>query len=252
MKVLNSKSLFIDSHCHVNSFEDPSFEYFEELFAAIDIFEMKPGLDNLNLIRSFSQHGIYVASGVHPLDVYKFNGLTEIESMLSSVINDIDCIGETGIDMFKSNNFDEQFESLKLHIEYARKYDKPIIIHCRGNVDVDLVLRELHGTRFVFHCFGYNLTIANKVIANGGMVSFSGIVTFNNAFEIQEAAKYIDINYMLCETDSPFLAPNPHRGRSNKPIYVSHVYDYIANIRGIDMGVFSEEIKTNFREFINK
>lgn len=252
MKIINSKSLFIDSHCHVNSFDDASFDYFNELFSAIDIFEMRPGVSNLNAIKLFSQHGAYVAAGVHPLDVGKFSNISEIDSMLCDVIHDIDCIGETGIDMFKSKNFDAQFESLKIHIQYAKKYHKPVIIHCRGDMNIDLILQELRGVRFVFHCFGYDLNIANKVIEHGGMVSFSGIVTFANALEIQNAARYVSIDHMLCETDSPFLAPNPHRGQRNKPIYVQHVYEYIANMRKMDISVFSEKIKNNFMKFINK
>ncbi len=251
MKIINDQSIFIDSHCHVNSFDDSDFGYFLGLFAAVDIFEMRPGILNLSVMNDFRSKGIYVASGVHPLDVHRFDKIQSIDAALNDIVSSVDLIGETGIDVFKASNLSDQMESLRLHIKYAKHYDKPIIIHCRGNVDVDIVLNELSGTRFVFHCFGYDLLTAEKVISHGGRVSFSGIVTFPNAIDLQNAAANIDINYVLCETDSPFLAPVPLRGRRNQPIYVSHVYEYIAKLRQMQLVDFSEQIKSNFVKFVS-
>ena len=251
MKTINSNSLFIDSHCHVNSFDDVDFEYFSELFAAVDIFEMRPGSLNLSLMNGFRSRGIYVASGVHPLDAHRFNDIESIDCMLNSAISSIDLIGETGIDLFKATNLSEQIESLRLHIKYAKYYKKPIIVHCRGDVDVDFILNELRETTFVFHCFGYDLSIAEKVISYGGMVSFSGIVTFPNALDLKNAAANIDINHILCETDSPFLTPVPFRGRRNQPIYVRHVYEYVASLRKMELNDLSERIKENFNKFVS-
>ena len=250
MKTINDKSIFIDSHCHVNSFEDSDFGYFSELFAAVDIFEMRPGDLDLATMNNFRSRGIYVSSGVHPLDVYRFDSIESIDAMLDSMINSVDLIGETGIDVFKASNLDDQMESLRIHIKYAKFYNKPIIIHCRGNVDVNLLLNELRGTKFVFHCFGYDLLVAEKVISYGGMVSFSGIVTFPNALDLQNAAASIDINYLLCETDSPFLAPVPLRGRRNKPIYVSYVYEHVTKLRQMQLNDFAEQVKNNFIKFV--
>jgi TatD DNase family protein len=145
-------------------------------------------------------------------------------------------IGETGLDYYRSGGDVEwQRERFRRHIAAARLVGKPLIVHSRdARGDTLRILREeeAHQVGGVMHCFTEDWDMAEQAMAMNFHISFSGIVTFRNATALKEVARRLPLDCMLVETDSPYLAPVPHRGKSNQPAYVRHVAEHIAELRG--------------------
>ena len=145
-------------------------------------------------------------------------------------------IGETGLDYYWQKDKPEwQRERFRRHIRAAKRCGKPLIIHTRDSAeDVLRLLREegAEAVGGVMHCFTENWDIAQQALDLGFYLSFSGIVTFKNAKQIQDAARRLPAERLLVETDSPYLAPVPHRGKSNQPAWVCHVAEFVAGLRG--------------------
>lgn len=159
-------------------------------------------------------------------------------------------IGETGLDYFRSTgNLNWQRERFRTHIEAAKRTNKPLIIHTRdAKADTLQIMREEQAQTIggVMHCFTEDWDCAKQALDLGFYISFSGIVTFKNAQVIQEVAKKTPLTRMLIETDSPYLAPNPHRGKPNEPSYVKHTAQFIADLRGITLAELAEATTDNF------
>lgn len=145
-------------------------------------------------------------------------------------------VGETGLDYFRSKgDLDWQRQRFRTHIRAARAVDKPLIIHSReARGDVVSILREEGAAEVggIMHCFVDDWETAQRAMELDFLISFSGIVTFKNAVELQEVARKVPLDRMLVETDSPYLAPVPVRGKPNRPAYVRHVAEFIARLRG--------------------
>jgi TatD DNase family protein len=244
-----SKVRLIDSHCHINLLENSEkFEEYSDGMDVLEIFEYDSNL-NLNLLKRMKAGGLNIAVGLHPLSA-RYSLKNEVYDFLHTHIDELNAIGETGIDLYKATNYDEQRELFKMHIECAKKFKKPIIVHCRGDVNIEEILSDLAGTCFVFHCFTYDDVVATKVVKANGYVSFSGIITFKNAEAIRQALKVVPINRILCETDCPFLAPIPYRGQINQPKYVQYVYEECARLLNMDLNEFIEQVTKNFYRFL--
>ncbi|MEQ1766833.1 MAG: TatD family hydrolase, partial [Methylotenera sp.] len=159
-------------------------------------------------------------------------------------------IGETGLDYFRlTGNLEWQRTRFRTHIRAAIASGKPLIIHTRNAAEDTLrIMREenAHNIGGVMHCFTEDLEVALQAIELGFYISFSGIVTFKNAQSIKNVAKQIPLNRLLVETDSPYLAPMPYRGKTNQPAYVKHVAEEIAHLRGISFEEVSEATTANF------
>jgi len=159
-------------------------------------------------------------------------------------------IGETGLDYFRSEgDLDWQRQRFVNHIQVAKTLNKPLIIHTReaGHDSLD-ILRE-HGADQVggiIHCFTEDWAYAEKALALNFYISFSGIVTFKNALAIKEVAQKVPADRLLIETDSPYLAPIPHRGKPNYPTYVRHVAEHIAELRQTSVEAIAELSRNNF------
>jgi len=159
-------------------------------------------------------------------------------------------LGETGLDYYRlKGDLEWQRERFRTHIRAARLAKKPLIIHTRdAAVDTLSIMRE-EGARDaggVMHCFTESIDVANEAMDLGFHISFSGIVTFKNAVSLKEVARAIPLERMLLETDSPYLAPVPHRGKTNEPAYVLHVAEEIARLRGIELDVVARTTTDNF------
>jgi TatD DNase family protein len=158
-------------------------------------------------------------------------------------------IGETGLDYFYMNSEkDVQINSFVEHIRLGRKHNLPIIIHVReADEDMVQILKKERAADMpgVIHCFTGNYDTAVKYLDLGYYISFSGIVTFKRSEELREAAKKIPSDKILIETDSPYLAPVPHRGKPNEPSFVKYVADTLAEVRGITFDELAEITKTN-------
>ena len=159
-------------------------------------------------------------------------------------------IGETGLDYYRlSGDLEWQRQRFRTHIRAARRLGKPLVIHTRSASADTLRIMEEEGAAEVggvMHCFTESQAVADAAIAMNFVISFSGIVTFKNARELQEVARTIPLQSMLVETDSPYLAPVPHRGKTNQPAWVRHVAEFIAQLRGVAPEVIAGATTANF------
>jgi TatD DNase family protein len=191
------------------------------------------------------------AIGLHPLDAQKWKDNTAQE-ILTAAQSDrrVVAIGEMGLDFFKDDNRDRQIEVFRAQLEIAYQLNKPVIIHCR---DAARELREVLQTyqqknkviRGVMHCWSGMREETQWFLDLGFYISFSGIVTFKKAETVQDSAKIVPLDRLLVETDCPFLAPAPYRGKRNEPAYVRHVAEYLAQLRGISFEDLAEATTHN-------
>ena len=192
---------------------------------------------------------LFASVGVHP-DQAKDDGL-EIKDLIDRAQHPkIVAIGETGLDYFRqSGDMEWQRTRFRTHIRAARECAKPLIIHTRAAAaDTLRIMREERADEAggVMHCFTESMEFAQAAMALNFHISFSGIVTFKNALAVKEVAQAVPLERMLVETDSPYLAPVPHRGKSNEPGWVRHVAEEIARLRGISLDAVAEATTGNF------
>ena len=201
----------------------------------------------ISLAETYSH--IYASVGVHP--DYEDEEEPTVEKLVELASRPkVIAIGETGLDYFRlKGDLEWQRERFRNHIRAAILCGKPLIIHTReAAVDTLRIMEEEGAARVggVMHCFTENLEVAERAIALGFYISFSGIVTFKNAMQVKEVAEKIPLDRVLVETDSPYLAPVPFRGKSNQPAYVKHVAEEVARLRGISEKELIEATTRNF------
>lgn len=191
---------------------------------------------------------VFASVGLHPNDAEE--EVTFDQLVQSGNHERVVGIGETGLDYFRSSGeLDWQRERFRCHIAAARQLKKPVIIHMRDATDDTLRIMREEGVQEVggvMHCFTENYDIAKRALDLGFYISFSGIVTFKNAAAIQDAAANIPIDRLLIETDAPYLAPVPMRGKKNEPAYLRHTGEFIANRRGMSFEDFAAKTTDNF------
>jgi TatD DNase family protein len=251
--------MLIDSHCHLDRIDlapfQNDFANFMEavsdnqidhlLTIAIDL-EAYPAM--LSLVSAYPQ--ISVTVGVHPNEQ---DGIDPTVDQLIALgqLDKVIGIGETGLDYFRSEG-DLTWQQLRFrnHITAAKALNKPLIIHTREAKDDTLrILQEENASDVggIIHCFTEDWEFAQAALELNFYISFSGIVTFNSAKDIKEVAKKMPKDRFLIETDSPYLAPVPHRGKTNYPTYVRHVAEHIADLRGVSFNQIAEQSADNFR-----
>ncbi len=214
------------------------------LVVAVDL-ETAPAL--LELARSFD--GLSASVGVHP---NARDGEEPDVARLAALASDPDviAIGETGLDYFRSQgDLGWQHERFRTHIRAARAAGKPLIIHSReARTDVIRILAEEGADEVggIMHCFVDDWDTARAAMDLNFLISFSGIVTFRNATDLQDVARRVPLDRMLVETDAPYLAPVPHRGRENQPAYVLHVAEQLAALRGATVADIGNATTDNF------
>ena len=191
------------------------------------------------------------AIGLHPLDVDKWQE-DSAETIINLATSDsrVVAIGETGLDFFKADNQEQQISVLREQLLVAQKLDLPVIIHCRDAAQkLKEVLTDFQqdfgSIEGVMHCWGGNVEETKWFLDLGFYISYSGIVTFKNAKQVQEAAKTVPSDRLLVETDCPFLAPVPKRGKTNEPAYVRHVAEYIAQLRETRLETIAQQTTAN-------
>lgn len=247
----------IDTHVHIN------FDVFQGELTSLSSRWRAAGVAHLihSCVepREFSQikaiadqfREISFAVGLHPLDVDKWTAQTSDE-ILAKASSDsrVVAIGEIGLDFYKADNQELQKKVLESQLLIAKKLAKPVIIHCR-NATVELRdfltnFWEKYGqVQGVMHCWSGNPEETQWFLDLGFYISFSGIVTFKNAFVVKESAQIVPRNRLLIETDCPFLAPVPQRGKRNEPAYVSYVAEYLASLRQIPLEILAAETTRN-------
>ncbi|MGB3206301.1 MAG: TatD family hydrolase [Crinalium sp.] len=191
------------------------------------------------------------AVGLHPLDADKWTHETGDEILsLARADERVVAIGETGLDFFKAENQQQQIEVFTAQLKLAHQLDLPVIIHCR---DAAAPMRELlqdfwqrHApVKGVMHCWGGTPEETKWFLDLGFYISFSGIVTFKNATQIQESARICPSDRILIETDCPFLAPVPQRGKRNEPAYVRYTAEFVANLRDVPIQTLATQTTEN-------
>ena len=197
-----------------------------------------------------SRPNLWCTAGVHPDERRDGREVTEDELLRMADDAKVVGIGETGLDYFRvEGDTDWQRERFRTHIRAARRCAKPLVIHTRASAEDTLrLMREEKAGEVggVMHCFTESWEVAEAAMEQGFHISFSGIVTFKNAKDLKEVARRVPLERMLVETDSPYLAPVPHRGQSNQPAFVRHVAEEIARLRGISLEEVAAATTENF------
>lgn len=250
-------NLLVDSHCHLDFPELASdipniLKHMEDnhvgwaLCAGVTLERFPTMLD---IVRTAPN--LYAAVGVHP-DTEKNQHEAGLFDTLIRLANDpkVVAIGETGLDYFRLTGDPEwQRERFRTHIRVAQRCGKPLIIHTRNAAADTVRVLEEEGAQQVggvFHCFTESAEVARQALDLGFHISFSGIVTFKNAGALKEVAKWVPLDRLLVETDSPYLAPVPFRGKTNQPAYVLHVAEEIARLRELPLETVAQASTANF------
>lgn len=234
--------MLVDSHCHLDF---PEFVHnMPDVRRAMDEHQVAYALCISVNLREYPQvlavaeayENFYATVGVHP--DYENEPQLTVEQLVTLAANPkVIGIGETGLDYFRlTGDLEWQRERFRTHIRAAIAAGKPLIIHTRSAAEDTLrIMREEGAEKIggVMHCFTESLDVAEHAIKMGFYISFSGIVTFKNATALKEVAKRVPLDRILVETDSPYLAPVPYRGKTNQPAYVKYVAQEIASLRGI-------------------
>lgn len=251
--------MLTDSHCHLDKIDLTPFNHnFSAMIEAAENFDVSQFLcvcidtehflDVLNPAQSYSN--IYCSVGVHPTHKDS-HAPTEEELIELAQHKEVIAIGETGLDYFRCDDEDMtwQHDLFRTHIRAAIKVKKPLIIHTRSAKEDTLrILREENAEQVggVMHCFAEDWDTAQQALDLNFYISFSGIVSFNSAKELQEVAKKVPEDKYLIETDSPWLAPVPKRGKPNQPAYVKYVAEKMADLRGSSYEQIARESTSNF------
>lgn len=249
--------MFVDSHCHLDRLDKSPAELRELL-----TFAHRRGVEHFlcvcvtvadftNMKQSVQEFdNVSISCGVHPLNQDEACDYATLLNMASDPA--VVAIGETGLDYFYSaDTKDVQLQSFVDHIKVANTLNKPLIIHTRDAREDTIRLLKEHKaahTKGVLHCFTESWEMAQEAIELGFYISISGIVTFKTAIELQDVVKRIPLDRLLIETDSPWLAPVPYRGKQNQPGYVREVGEFIANLKCISVEELAAVTTKNFYE----
>lgn len=256
--------MLIDSHCHLDKLNYDDLHQgvgdvvakaqaagVEKMLTVGVTLEAFPKM--LSMIESFEQ--IYASCGVHPLDCESEFDLSLFKSYAAN--KKVVAIGETGLDFFyQPETAQRQIELFEQHVDVANELNKPLIIHTRNARKETLdILKNGHAERCggVIHCFTEDLAFAQAAMELGFYISLSGIITFKQATELQQVVKQLPLDRLLVETDSPFLAPVPHRGKENQPCYVKEVAQFLADLQECSLNEVEQKTTQNFeRLFLNR
>lgn len=252
----NREMIWVDSHCHLNLLE---LKEGENLSLVIDRAKQNGVRYFLNVCVTTSQASqiiettmpfqeVFASVGLHPAEIHET--VDENQLLTLGAHPKVVAIGETGLDYFHCKDQPEwQRDRFILHIAVAKQLKKPLIIHTRdAKADTIHFMKTENANEIggVMHCFTEDWDMAKAALDLGFYISFSGIVTFKNATLIQEVAKRMPLDRLLIETDAPYLAPVPNRGKPNFPEYVKYTGEYIAALRGISPFELAEKTTNNF------
>ncbi|WCE30639.1 TatD family hydrolase [Vibrio sp. SCSIO 43137] len=256
--------MFVDSHCHLDKLDydalhDSVADVIQKAKQArvTELLSVGVTLDAfpamIKLIEQYDE--VHASCGVHPLDVespFSEQLLREYAGHKKVV-----AIGETGLDYhYQPETAPLQRQRFEQQVDLAVELNKPLIIHTRdAREDTLAILNNGHAEKCggVIHCFTEDMPFAQKAMELGFYISVSGIVTFRQATELKAVVKELPLDRLLIETDSPYLAPVPHRGKQNQPAYVVEVAQYIAQLKGISLTEVAKKTTDNFRQlFLNR
>lgn len=241
----------VDSHCHLDYLDKPLEEVKSmakalgvQRFLTISVEESQ--WDSLIVLGQ--DPDIDVALGIHPCDVIKAKKGWEERLRQAAKDPAVVAIGETGLDNYHdSTQKTIQMEALEAHASIAEDSGKALVIHMRDATDDTMAfLCQKYQGKGILHCFSESYDVAKKAVGQGLLISLSGIVTFKNAHQLHEVAQKIPLEHLLLETDSPFLAPVPYRGKPNYPGYTRYVAEKVAELKGIPWEAVAEQTTKNY------
>lgn len=254
--------MIIDSHCHLSMSEFKS-----DLDLVVNnakksnvegMLTICTKLDELKEIRKISKkYNLWYSAGIHPCNIKKNDKICLNYIKEHSNEDNFIGIGETGLDFYYTNaTKEEQINSFNQHIELSRELDRPIIIHTRdADKETIKIIKEQYSKKpfkGVIHCFTGTKELAEEAISIGLLISISGIITFKNASNLREIIKYVPIESLLIETDAPYLAPVPYRGKRNEPSFVKYTAHHLANLKNISYAKCIEYTNKNFYNLFSK
>lgn len=252
--------MLIDSHVHLDKRQfDGDREYIIEnlekngIEAAVNIgADLESSIKSLDLAKKYEN--IYATVGVHPHNAKDLTDkmLEEMEELASE--DKVVAIGETGLDYHYDNSpRDVQRKWFRKQIQLAKKLDLPVVVHSRS-ADEDtlkILKEESDGLRAVIHCFSSDRAMMKEFVDLGFYIALGGPVTFKKTDELKEVAKIVPIEKLLVETDAPYLAPHPYRGKRNEPVFVKQTAELIAKLRGMTIEDFTLQINQNTKAIFN-
>ncbi|MCF1488365.1 TatD family hydrolase [Pseudomonas sp. AA27] len=251
--------MLVDSHCHLDRLDLSAHQ--GSLDAALQAARERGvghflcigvSAENAGAVKALSERyaDVDCSVGVHPLDLAP-GETPALEWLLRELAHPhVVAIGETGLDYhYEPEAAELQQASFRLHLEASRQTGKPVIVHTRAaREDTLALLREASLPQAgVLHCFTEDWPMARAALDLGYYISLSGIVTFRNADALREVARQVPVDRLLVETDAPYLAPIPHRGKPNLPQYVREVAEYVASLRGVSYEQLAEQTTSNFK-----
>ena len=258
-------NFLVDSHCHLKTLRDErDLDLNDVVKEANDngvriinniAVETSEFDDVLNIAKSFKN--VYASLGVHPSNIIDGEDVFNILKQYAKEEKVIG-VGESGLEYFEEPLVDKakQKKNFEIHIEIARTEKLPLIIHSR-NADadmIDILKSEMKNGEFTFelHCFSSGKELCWTALDCGGYISLSGISTFKNANDLREIIKNVPLNRILLETDAPYLAPVPFRGKINEPKYIKNIADYLVDFLKIDFNIIQETTTKSFVSLFNK
>ena len=249
--------MLVDSHCHID-FPDLVDDFPGVLARAHDsgvghLLCVSVNLQDFPAMLQLADRSANISAsvGVHPNTPLEVTEEPSVDTLVALADNPkIVAIGETGLDYYRTScDVDRQRERFARHIRAARCVQKPLIVHTRSAAGETIELmrsEEAGGAGGVMHCFGEDWDTAKAALDEGFYISFSGIVTFKSAQTVRDVAKKVPLDRILVETDAPYLAPVPFRGKTNEPAYVKHTAECLAEIRQMDLDSFADLTTENF------
>jgi TatD DNase family protein len=255
--------MLVDSHCHLNYkglVEDQAAVLTRArasgVTAMLNISTRENEWDDVIGLAD-QETDVWASVGIHPHDTDNHPDMDAAKLIERAQHPRVIGIGETGLDYYyDKSDRERQRTSFRAHIDAARQTGLPLIVHTRDAEDdtAAILAEEMCNGAFagVIHCFTASADFAHKALNLGFYISISGIVTFKNAADLQEVVKWLPIDRILVETDAPFLAPVPHRGKTGEPAFVADTARFVAGLRGEGEGVFTEQTARNFYALFTK
>lgn len=253
----------IDTHVHINfDVFEPDLEDIKNHWQQAEVVHLVHSCVEPKEFKSIQAladrfGNLSFAVGLHPLDAQKWTDTTERE-ILEYAQSDqrVVAIGEMGLDFYKASNHKQQQEVLEAQLRIAHQLQKPIIVHCRDAAQklkdvLELFWQQKGEVKGVMHCWSGTPEETKWFLDLGFYISFSGVVTFKNAKTIQESAKIVPSDRLLIETDCPFLAPVPKRGKRNEPANVRHVAEFLAKLRNVPLETLAQQTTDNACQLFN-
>ena len=256
-----SKSV-IDSHCHLNfpQFKDNLDDIIKRALnnGVSKMLTISTKLNEINDLEAISNSysEVYNSVGIHPHECKNYKNLSLNDLIKHTKKNKCIGIGETGLDFYYENSPKElQIKLFKIHIDAARESNLPLIVHTR-NADIETIQvlsdeMKRGNFRGLIHCFSTSKKLAENAINLGFYISLSGIITFNKSNELRSIVKDLPLDKLLVETDAPYLAPEPFRGKCNEPSYVIHTAKLLADLKKFHFNTIAEITTNNFNNLFN-